>query len=330
MQRLAVSGLTPPSTSRSIGLPSASIALRRAAILASWLSMKAWPPKPGLTLITSTRSRSPSTFSMAASGVAGLSTQPALLPRLLMSWIVRWTCGPASGWNEIVSAPASAKAGTSGSTGVTMRCTSNGCLLCLRSAFTTIGPIVRLGTKWPSITSTWIQSAPAAVDRLDLLAERGEIGRQDRGRDADGLLRHGDQGPQVPGRVGASQPLRRKGLAGKVPSSLNCLGEEAELLERQLQAALLGMALDLGIELRLLETRAGEIALELHDVDAVGGKAAQRLVERGRHALHAEQEGGHALHGAPVGRRPPRARTPACAWCCGRRPRCSCASTLRS
>src|SRR6185312_15531496 len=44
-----------------------------------------------------------------------------------------------------------------------MRCTSNGSLLYLRTAFTTIGPIVRLGTKWPSITSTWIQSAPASV-----------------------------------------------------------------------------------------------------------------------------------------------------------------------
>src|SRR6185503_2502436 len=60
MQRRAVSGLTPPSTSRSIDRPVASIALRSAAILASWLSMNACPPKPGLTLITSTRSRSPS------------------------------------------------------------------------------------------------------------------------------------------------------------------------------------------------------------------------------------------------------------------------------
>jgi hypothetical protein len=34
--------------------------------------------------------------------------------------------------------------------------------LCGRSAFTTIGPMVRLGTKCPSMTSMWIQSAPAA------------------------------------------------------------------------------------------------------------------------------------------------------------------------
>ena len=31
-----------------------------------------------------------------------------------------------------------------------------------RSDFTTSGPKVMLGTKWPSMTSTWIQSAPAA------------------------------------------------------------------------------------------------------------------------------------------------------------------------
>ena len=31
-----------------------------------------------------------------------------------------------------------------------------------RSAFTTSGPMVMLGTKWPSMTSTWTQSAPAA------------------------------------------------------------------------------------------------------------------------------------------------------------------------
>ncbi len=53
-------------------------------------------------------------------------------------------------------------------------------------AATTGGPKVMLGTKWPSMTSTWIQSAPAASIALDLLAEPGEVGGEDRG---------GDQGP---------------------------------------------------------------------------------------------------------------------------------------
>jgi len=43
-----------------------------------------------------------------------------------------------------------------------IRCTSNTFLVSGRSALTTPGPIEMLGTKCPSITSTWIQSAPAA------------------------------------------------------------------------------------------------------------------------------------------------------------------------
>ena len=42
------------------------------------------------------------------------------------------------------------------------------------------GPNEMFGTKCPSITSRWIQSAPACVDRAHLLAEPGEIGGEDR------------------------------------------------------------------------------------------------------------------------------------------------------
>ena len=45
------------------------------------------------------------------------------------------------------------------------------------------GPKVMLGTKCPSITSRWIQSAPAASTAAHLLAEPREIGGQDRRRD---------------------------------------------------------------------------------------------------------------------------------------------------
>src|SRR4051812_26149565 len=79
-----------------------------------------------------------------------------------MRWIVRWRCGPASGWTVMMSAPASANASRSGSTGEIIRWTSKGLVVCGRNALTTAGPIVMFGTKWPSITSTWIQSAPAA------------------------------------------------------------------------------------------------------------------------------------------------------------------------
>ena len=44
----------PPSISRSIARPEASIQPRIFSHLGKTLSMKAWPPKPGFTLITST------------------------------------------------------------------------------------------------------------------------------------------------------------------------------------------------------------------------------------------------------------------------------------
>ena len=50
-------------------------------------------------------------------------------------------------------------------------------------ASTTGGPIVRFGTKCPSITSTCSQSAPARLDAAHLLGEAREVARQERGRD---------------------------------------------------------------------------------------------------------------------------------------------------
>src|SRR4030095_11009045 len=46
-----------------------------------------------------------------------------------------------------------------------MRWTSRGIRARLRIASITGGPMVRLGTKWPSITSTWSRSAPPASTR---------------------------------------------------------------------------------------------------------------------------------------------------------------------
>src|SRR5215469_11120066 len=42
-----------------------------------------------------------------------------------------------------------------------MRCALRGRRVAARTALTTTGPKVRFGTKRPSMTSTWIQSAPA-------------------------------------------------------------------------------------------------------------------------------------------------------------------------
>ena len=88
--------------------------------------MKLCPPKPGFTLIISTRSSLSSSHSSASSDDEGLNTSPALQPAALMSCSVRSTCAPASGWKLIRSAPASAKACASASTGCTIRWTSIG------------------------------------------------------------------------------------------------------------------------------------------------------------------------------------------------------------
>src|SRR5438034_2422199 len=68
------------------------------------------------------------------------------------------------------------------------------------------------------------------------------------------------------------------------------LGEERKLFECEHQPAVVGMAFDVGIELRGEEVALDHVAFELGHVDAVGGEAAQRLVERGRDVLHPEHE----------------------------------------
>ena len=92
----------------------------------------------------------------------------------------------------------------------------------------------------------------------------------------------------------ARRKMPRSGFAaegvGRIDAqALDLVREELQLLERVLQRLLLGMAQHLGIELRLAETGV-DVALELDHVDAVGGEAAERLVERGRHVAHPEQE----------------------------------------
>ena len=54
-------------------------------------------------------------------------------------------------------------------------------------------------------------------------------------------------------------------------------GEESQLLQRQADRLLRRMAVDVGIELGDGEGAVDDIALELGDVDAVGGEAASAL-----------------------------------------------------
>ena len=104
----AVSGVTPPSI--SIWISRSPIISASRAILGNWASMKLWPPKPGFTVITQTRSIRSRTHSIASGGVAGFSATPALAPSERMYCSERSRCGPASAWMVMMSAPALAKA----------------------------------------------------------------------------------------------------------------------------------------------------------------------------------------------------------------------------
>src|SRR6516164_9611665 len=77
---------------------------------------------------------------------------------------------------------------------------------------------------------------------------------------------------------------RRSGDAQQVggidPEDLDLARKELELLERQHQRAILGMRLDIGVELRRRKGTADHVAFELGHIDAIGRKPAQGLVER--------------------------------------------------
>ena len=61
-----------------------------------------------------------------------------------------------------------------------IRWQSSGNLVALRSDFTTGGPIVRFGTKCPSMMSTWMTLPPALARGAHLLAQPGKISRKNR------------------------------------------------------------------------------------------------------------------------------------------------------
>src|SRR3984885_11422843 len=104
-----------------------------------------------------------STSSSVLTGVAGLITTPARQSWLLIRQRVRFKWRQASWCTEIQSAPASANAGMNSSGFSIIRWQSRGNSVTRRSDFTTGGPMVRLGTKCPSIISTWMTLAPPSL-----------------------------------------------------------------------------------------------------------------------------------------------------------------------
>mmetsp|Transcript_20675 Transcript_20675/g.45362 ORF Transcript_20675/g.45362 Transcript_20675/m.45362 type:complete len:219 (+) Transcript_20675:214-870(+) len=156
----------PPSTSIHGLRPLAVQSFLSSLIFCTWESMKLWPPKPGLTDMMSTRSTSARTYSMAERGVPGFRATPARQPRLFTKFTVRWRCVVAalSQCTVMMSAPALAKSSTRCSASTIIRWQSKRAFGSLfRSDSTTSGPMVMLGTKRPSITSTCTQSAPAPM-----------------------------------------------------------------------------------------------------------------------------------------------------------------------
>ena len=103
------------------------------------------------------------TFSSVDTGVPGFKVTPAFLPSARIACSERWMCGPGL---DMHGDDVGAGLGEGLEIGIArrdhqMHVEGLGAE-CGRSAFTTPGPIEIFGTKCPSITSTWIQSAPAA------------------------------------------------------------------------------------------------------------------------------------------------------------------------
>src|ERR1700719_4624730 len=92
--------------------------------------------------------------------------------------------------------------------------------------------------------------------------------------------------------LGLLAERRAEGVAGIDPDNAEFTREEFQLLQRERETLVLGMAVDVGIELRGEEIAVDHVALELRHVDAVGGEAAHRLVKRGGQIAHPENKGG--------------------------------------
>src|SRR5215207_6843366 len=102
---------------------------------------------------------------MSSGGLVGFRATPASQPLDRISSSVRWRWMTTSGWTVMLATPASTKEGIRLSGLVICRWASMGRSMAAASEAATIGPMVRLGTKWLSITSKWTRSAPPLCAR---------------------------------------------------------------------------------------------------------------------------------------------------------------------
>ena len=173
-----MSTATPPSTSSKASTSGRALSVRS---FSSATSSNFWPPKPGITLITSTMSQCGRLASIAESGVGGLIAKPADAPEranLLEH-------GPRVGDRLDVD-----RHDVGAGRAELRRCTRPGWRSsdARRAANRSpAGPLRRsacpklmLGTKWPSITSRCIAATPAASTAFDLAPQFAEVAEQQR------------------------------------------------------------------------------------------------------------------------------------------------------
>src|SRR5882672_5779831 len=121
-----------------------------------------------------------------------------------------------------------------------MRCTSRGSFVAARTARTMTGPSVMLGTKRPSMTSTWMTSAPAAstartssarrpksAARIDgaILTFMSAPSYQPRGEKRVGVVAVGP-GPDEAGRVDQAGPRHSIHGQGRLDAKLGVRAHE--------------------------------------------------------------------------------------------------------
>mmetsp|Transcript_32226 Transcript_32226/g.96213 ORF Transcript_32226/g.96213 Transcript_32226/m.96213 type:complete len:233 (-) Transcript_32226:65-763(-) len=208
---------TPPSTWMS----NAAYLSRSTRHLSAASGMYFCPPKPGRTVITSTMSTSPASMygNSSVTSVSGFNVSPTCMFAARTASHSAHTSGcaasansadvppstAASMWKVNMSAPAAAKSVTHCLGWLTIRWQSNTAAECLRRHLMMGAPMVRLGTKWPSMTSRCSQSAPSSSIRLDSSASRAKsddsmdghmiVGGRSRsasltGNDTRGLMMH--------------------------------------------------------------------------------------------------------------------------------------------
>src|SRR5215468_3065672 len=85
---------------------------------------------------------------------------------------------------------------------------------------------------------------------------------------------------------------RAEGVAGIDADDAEFAREEFQLLQREGDALVIRMAVDIGVELGGEEIAVDHVASGLGYVHAIGGEAAERLVERGGQVAHPKNKSG--------------------------------------